>query len=189
MKTEETKTPVIHYHRDTEELAAQLVKETIYDTSKGKARFKMRSQSNGKLMFFDVESKKNVYFTKQEWIDGDNSIKKIIADFKVEAVIPNSMNSVRKVTEGLVRTKSILTDISPKGDPFSGQEALYIDNTHIHGIKVRYDDSGKTVTYFLPDEFKKRFKVKSVGSLTAKEAAALDKPSTEKVVKKAKRKR
>lgn len=182
MKTNETK--VIHYHKDTEELAAQLVKESIYDTNKGKCRFKMRSQSNGKLMFLNLGTNKNIYFTKQEWVDGGNSIKKIIADFKVQPVIPNTTGSAKSITSGLLPTKSKLQDVSLSPDPFAGKYAKYHGIHNINGIKVQYEDSGSTVVYFLPDEFKRRFKVVEVGSMTAKELAALNKPSIVEVPKK-----
>ena len=178
---------VIHYHKDTEELANQLTKEAVYDTSKGKARFKMRSQSNGKLLFYHLETKKNIYFTKQEWVDGKNSPKNIDTEYMEKAYV-KSVESVKEAVQGLISGKSRLMDISGGKDPFNGQEALYGGVT-TNGIKAKYIDGGKCVVYFQPNEFAKRFKVIEVGTLTAKEIADRAKPTVVAAKKKSKKKR
>lgn len=180
---------VIHYHRDTEPIHHTLVVGSVYNTSKGKGKYKGRSQSNGKLLFVDCETRKNTYFTKIEWVDGKNTASNIDSNYMEQAQV-KSAESVKDAVKGLLPNKSVLTDVSPETDDLkcSGEEATYGGITP-NGIKVTYHTEAKLVAYFQANEFAKRFKVKDIGSYSAKEIAEMNKPKVSTPSKKKSKKR
>lgn len=148
-----SKTEVIHYHRDTEDICNTLIKGSAYRTSKGLLVYIGRSQSNGKIMFRSTDEPKNVYFTKKEWDDGNNSHKNMDKDY-VKKVSSDSKKELEEAAVGLIPNKSIVFDNSD--DVFGNCQATYI-GVGVHGIKVRYHDSVHTIVHFSSKEFRRRF--------------------------------
>lgn len=154
MKKVKSKTDgVIHYHRDTEEICNSLQKGAAYKTSKGHAVFVARSQSNGKIMFRSTEERKNIYFTKQEWVDGKNSPKNIDKDY-LKKVNDDTKEKMVSAVNGLIAGKSKIFDQSK--DNLGNCEATYM-GVGLYGIKVKYNDSAKTIVYFGSQDFRDRF--------------------------------
>ncbi len=158
MKKLSTKPAVIHYHKDTEDICNKLIQGQAYATSKGTLIFQQRSQSNGKILFNAIGQVKNVYFTKQEWIDGKN--KYTPADPSTVAHVKKMENlsevPLAVAVRGLQKSKSVLIDKEYKLE----RKATYLGVDPMYGIKMKYFDFGGAVVYYNKEEFIKRFDIK-----------------------------